>query len=124
CRPRTLLANEALEVGHLAFHFLAGGVGGGAYALDTQLEFVGVGSARQSFVNGDELLGVEIEKRLIEGLHTVLAGASGDSIMNEASLVGIDNAIADVCSGNHDFDRGHTALVVGAADEALGNDGF
>ena len=31
---RALLAGEALEVGHLAFHFLASGVGGGADALD------------------------------------------------------------------------------------------
>jgi hypothetical protein len=31
---RWLLAGEALEVGHLLFHFFAGGVGGGADALD------------------------------------------------------------------------------------------
>src|SRR5215471_7933598 len=76
-RRYKLPAGEALEVGHLALHFLARGVGSGADALDAQLEFVGVGSARQSFVDGDELLGVEIEERLIESLHAVLAGAGG-----------------------------------------------
>src|SRR6266849_3215110 len=45
-----LLAGEALEVGHLTLHFLAGGVGGGADALNAQLEFVGVGGAREGFV--------------------------------------------------------------------------
>src|SRR6267142_4984708 len=54
-----LFSGEALEVGHLRGHFLAGGVGGGANTLDAQLKFVGVGGARESFVEGDELLGVE-----------------------------------------------------------------
>ena len=31
---RELLAGEAFEVGHLLFHFFAGGVGGGTDALD------------------------------------------------------------------------------------------
>jgi hypothetical protein len=44
-----LLAGEALEVGHLALHFLAGGVGGGADALDAKTEFVWVGGAAESF---------------------------------------------------------------------------
>jgi hypothetical protein len=43
--PTMLLAGEAFEVCHLAFHFLAGGVGGGTDTLDAQLEFVGVGGA-------------------------------------------------------------------------------
>src|SRR5260370_25101253 len=77
-----LFAGEALEVGHLALHLFAGGVGGGADALGAELEFVGVGGARQSFVEGDELFGIEIEERLIEGLHTVLAGAGGESVMD------------------------------------------
>src|SRR6266566_3915573 len=66
-----LFAGEALEISHLGLHFLAGGAGGGADALDAQLEFVGVGSARQSLVDGDQLLGVQIEERLVEGLHAV-----------------------------------------------------
>src|SRR5260370_30643379 len=45
-----LFAGEALEVGHLALHFFASGVGGGADTLDAQLEFVGVGGAREGFV--------------------------------------------------------------------------
>src|ERR1700674_1777652 len=61
-----LLAGEALEVGHLRGHFFAGGVGGGANALDAQLEFVGVRCALLGFVESNELLGVEVEERLIE----------------------------------------------------------
>src|SRR6267142_1604935 len=45
-----LFASEALEVGHLAFHLFAGGVGGGAYALNAQLELVRVGGARKGFI--------------------------------------------------------------------------
>src|SRR6266446_6383440 len=91
-----LLAGEALEVGHLALHLFACGVRSGADALDAQLEFVGVGGARQSFVEGDELFGVQVEERLIEGLHAVLAGAGGDGVVNQARLVRVDDAIADV----------------------------
>src|SRR5207245_4052928 len=91
-----LFTGEALEVGHLALHFLAGGVGGGTNTLDAQLEFVGVGGARESFIESDELLGVEIEKRLIERLHAVLAGAGGDGVVNQARLVRVDDAIANV----------------------------
>src|SRR6266436_6247118 len=119
-----LLAGEALEVGHLALHFLAGGVGGGANTLNAQLELVGVGRASQSFVKSDELLGVKIEERLIERLHAVLAGAGGNGVMNQARLVRVDDAIADIASGDHDFDGGNAALVVGAAHEALRHDGL
>src|SRR5712692_10933244 len=82
-----LSAGEALEVGHLALHFLAGGVGGGANPLNAQLEFVGVGGAREGFIEGDELLRVEVEERLVEGLHAVLAGASGDGVVDQARFV-------------------------------------
>ena len=119
-----LLAGEALEVGHLALHFLAGGVGGGADTLDAQLEFVRVGGAEQRFFEGDELLGVEIEERLVESLHAVLAGAGGDGVVDEARFVGVDDAIANVGGGDHHFDGGHAAFIVGAAHEALGDDGF
>src|SRR6266851_8085243 len=114
--PIKLFAGEALEVGHLALHLFAGGVGGGADALGAELEFVGVGGARQSFVEGDELFGIEIEERLIEGLHTVLAGAGGDGVMDEARLVRINDAITDVRGGDHDFAGGDAAFVVGAPD--------
>src|SRR5438105_14274852 len=109
-QPLHLLAGEALEVGHLAFHLLAGGVGSGADALDAQLEFVGVRGAGQSFVDGDELLGVEIEERLIEGLHAVLAGAGGDGVVNQARFVRIDDAVTNVRGGDHDLDRKSTRL--------------
>src|SRR6267142_2615897 len=119
-----LLAGEALEVGHLRGHFLAGGVGGGANALDAQLEFVGVGGARESFVERNELFRVEIEERLVERLHAVLAGAGGDGVMNQARLVRVDNAIANVSGGDHHFDGRHAALVIGAAHQALRYDRF
>src|SRR5713226_7276882 len=119
-----LLAGEALEVGHLALHFLAGGVGGGADALNAQLEFVGIGGAREGFIQGDELLGVEIEERLIERLHAVLAGAGGDGVVDQSRLVRVDDAVADVPGGDHDFDGGNAALVILAAHQALRNDGL
>src|SRR5580692_968038 len=70
-----LLASEALEVGHLRGHFFASGIGGGTNTLDAQFEFVWIGRARESFVEGDEFLGVQVEERLIEGLHAVLRSA-------------------------------------------------
>src|SRR6266705_5789442 len=119
-----LFAGEALEVGHLALHFLAGGVGGGADALDAQLEFVGVGGAREGFVESDELFRVQVEERLIERLHAVLAGARGDGVVNQARLVRVDDAIADVAGGDHDFAGRHAAFVIRAAHQALRDDGL
>src|SRR5437868_873683 len=121
-QPLHLLAGEALEVGHLAFHLLAGGVGSGADALDAQLEFVGVRGAGQSFVDGDELLGVEIEERLVEGLHAVLAGAGGDGVMNQARFVRVDDAVSDVPGSDHDFAGGDAAFVIRAAHQPLRDD--
>src|SRR5216684_5132055 len=105
-----LLAGEALEIGHLRGHLFAGGVRSGANTLNAQLEFVGVGGARQGFVERDELLGVEVEERLIKGLHTVLAGAGGDGVMNQARFVRVDDAVADVTGGDHDFASGTRPL--------------
>src|SRR5258708_26329281 len=95
-----------------------------AKTLNAQLEFIGVGSARESFIESDELLRVEIEERLIERLHAVLAGAGGDGVVNQACFIRVDDAIADIAGGDHDFDGGNAALVVGAANETLGDDGF
>src|SRR5216683_689340 len=117
-----LFAGEAFEVGHLRGHFLAGGVAGGADALDAQLEFVGVRGARQSFVERDELLRVEVEERLIEGLHAVLAGAGGDGVMDQARFVRVDDAVSDVAGGDHDFACGYAALVIRAAHQPLRDD--
>jgi len=44
--------------------------------------------------------------------------------MNQARLVSVDNAIADVGGGDHDFDGGDAAFVIGSTNEALRNDGF
>src|SRR6266704_3265278 len=119
-----LFSGEALEVGHLALHFLAGGVGRGADALDAQLEFVGVGGAREGFIESDELLRVQVEERLIERLHAVLAGAGGDGVVNQARLVRVDDAVADVAGGDHDFAGRHAAFVIRAAHQALRDDGL
>jgi hypothetical protein len=62
--------------------------------------------------------------RVIESLHAVLAGAGGDGVVDQTRFVRVDDAIADVSGGDHDFDGGDTAFVIGAANEALRNDGF
>src|SRR6516162_9931744 len=82
-----LLTSEAFEIGHLRGHFLPRSVRRGTNALDAQLELVGVGRAREGFVQGDELLGVEIEERLIESLHAVLRSAGGNRVVDQAGLV-------------------------------------
>src|SRR5579863_8461286 len=116
---RSLLAGEAFEVGHLAFHFFARGIGSGADTLNAEAELVGVRSADERFIESDQVLGVKIEKRLIESLHAVLRTASGDGVVNQAGFVSVDYAIADVAGGDHDFDGRDAALIVGAADQAL-----
>jgi len=68
---------------------------------------------------GDELLRVEVEERLIERLHAVLAGAGGDGVMNQTRFVRVDDAIANVASGDHDFAGRDAAFVIGAANKAL-----
>src|SRR5258708_20965848 len=95
-----------------------------AKTLNAQLEFIGVGSGGESLMESDELLRVEIEERLIERLHAVLAGAGGDGVVNQARFIRVDDAIADVARGDHDFDGGNAALVVGAANETLGDHGL
>src|SRR5581483_11917158 len=89
-------SGEALEIGHLALHFLAGGVRSGTDALNAQTEFVRIGRAHEGFLERDELLVVEIKERLIEGLHAVLRSAGGDGVVDEARFVRVDDAIADV----------------------------
>src|SRR5580700_421772 len=73
-----LAAAEAVEFGHGAFHFFASGVCGGANTLNAEAEVVRIRSAHESFFESDEVARVEIEARLIECLHAVLAGAGGD----------------------------------------------
>src|SRR5258708_1476637 len=59
--PGMLSPAGAIELGHRALHFFAGGVRSGADALDTELEVVWVGRADERFFVGDELAGVEVE---------------------------------------------------------------
>src|SRR5208283_4412550 len=72
----------------------------------------------------DQVARVEIEERLIESLHAVLADAGGDGVADHARLVGVDDAIANVSGGDHDFDGGHTARAIGFAHQALADYGF
>src|SRR5580704_1017454 len=114
----------AVEFGHGAFHIFAGGIGAGADALDAQPEIVRIARAQNGFFEGDQVARVEIEERLIEGLHAILADAGGDGIADHARLIGIDDAISDVSGGNHDFDGWDAARAIGFAHQALADDGF
>src|SRR6202167_825360 len=125
--PLTDLAARAVgavEFGHGAFHIFAGGVGAGADALDAQPEIVRIARAQNGFFEGDQVARVEIEERLIERLHAVLADAGGDGVADHARLVGIDDAIANVSGRDHDFDGRDAAGAVGFAHQALADDGF
>src|SRR5580692_815272 len=117
-------AAGAVEFGHGAFHVLARGIGGGTDTLDAETEIVRIGSTQNRFFEGDEVTGIQIEERLIEGLHAVLAGASRDGVANHAGLVRVDDAIANVTGGDHDFDRGDAAAAIGFAHQALADHGF
>ena len=46
------------------------------------------------------------------------------SLMNEPGLFRCNDALADVIGGNQHFDRGHASGPIGAAHEALGDDGL
>src|SRR6516162_11261387 len=116
---RWLFSREALEVSHLRGHLLASGVGGGADTLNAQLELVRIRGPHQGLVERDEFLRVQVEERLIEGLHPVLRGAGADRVVDQTGLVRVDDAVLDVRRGNHDFDGRDAALVIGAAYEAL-----
>jgi hypothetical protein len=83
---------------------------GGADALDAEAEVVRVGRAHESFFESDQVARIEIEERLVEGLHAVLAGAGGDGVANQARFVGIDDAIADVAGADHHFNGGTRPL--------------
>src|SRR5277367_709384 len=113
-----------VEFGHGAFHVFAGGIGAGADALDAETEVVRIGCAQNGFFEGDQVARVEIEERLIESLHAVLADARGDGVADHARFVGIDDAIANVSGGDHDFDGRNAAAAIGFAHQALADDGF
>src|SRR3954464_13186077 len=59
-------------------HLVARDVGGELHALDLEPELVRVGGALERLVERDQAALVELEERLVEGLHPVLAGAEGD----------------------------------------------
>src|SRR5579863_9661066 len=115
---------EALEFGHGTLHLLAGGVGGGANTLHAESEVVRIRRAQERFLQSDEIARIEVEERLIERLHAVLAGASGDGVANHTRLVGVDDAIANVARGNHYLDGRNAAHSVASAHEALADDGL
>src|SRR5580658_3871485 len=113
-----------VEFGHGAFHVFAGGIGAGADALDAQPEIVRIRCAQNGFLKRDQVARVEIEERLIESLHAILADAGGDGVANHARFIGIDDAIANVSGGDHDFDGRDAAGAIGFAHQALADDGF
>src|SRR5262245_8207490 len=84
-----------LERFHGLRHFLGGHVGGGLDALDLELELVRVAGASQRLLVRDQLLLVEVEDGLVEGLHAVLRHAGGDRLVDQAGLVLVDDAVAD-----------------------------
>src|SRR3984885_11129334 len=113
-----------VEFGHGAFHIFAGGIGAGADALDAQTEGVRIGGAQNHFFECDQVARVEIEERLIESLHAVLADAGGDGVADHARLIWVDDAIANVSGGDHDFDGRDAAAAVGFAHQSLADDGL
>src|SRR5271170_7026040 len=114
----------AVEFGHGAFHIFAGGIGAGADALDAQTEIVRIAGAQNGFFERDQVARVKIEERLIESLHAVLTDAGGDGVADHARFVGIDDAVADVAGGDHDFDGRDAAGAIGFAHQALADDRF
>jgi len=44
--------------------------------------------------------------------------------VNQARFCRVEDANRDVAGGDHDFDGGNAALVVGATNETLGDDGL
>ena len=65
---------------------------------------------------------VEVVKRLVKGLHSVLGDAGRNGVMNQAGLIRIDNAIADIFRGNQHFHRRGASNAVRLAHQALGDD--
>src|SRR5580658_6189665 len=113
-----------VEFGHGSFHVFAGGIGAGADALDAQTEVVRVGGAQNRFFECDQVARVQIEERLIESLHAVLADAGGDSVADHTRLIWVDDAVANVSGGDHDFDGRDPAAAIGFAHQALADDGL
>src|SRR3984885_12906145 len=86
-----------VEFGHGAFHIFAGGIGAGADALDAQTEVVRIGGAQNRFFECDQVARVEIEERLIESLHAVLAEAGGDGVADYSRFSLADDGLQ--CAG-------------------------
>src|SRR5262249_41241119 len=103
-------------------HLVAAQIGGRRNALDPELELVDVRCPPQCLFVRDQLLLEETEDRLIERLHPVLRGAGGNRGVGEVCLRLVDDAVADECCPDHDFDGGCPAVPIGARDQALRDD--
>src|SRR3984893_10549046 len=125
-RPTLVLSRlplaKAFKFVHGALHILASRVSRGADALDAEAEVVRVRGAQDRFFERDEVARVQIKERLIKGLHAVLASAGGNGLTDQARLVGVDDAIADIAGRDHHFDGRNAALAVAPAHEALADD--
>src|SRR6202158_6258539 len=75
-------------------HLLARDVGGELHALDLELELVRIGGALERILERDQAALVQLEERLIEGLHAVLAGAQGDLLADVLRLLFVLDALA------------------------------
>ncbi len=69
--------------------------------------------------SGDQPGLVELEERLVEGLHAVLAGAERDLLADVLGLLLVLDAVPDVRRRDQDLHGGHAALAVGAGHQAL-----
>ena len=89
--------------------------------LHEELEVVRAAGDLGRVAERDQAFLVQIEERLIEGLHAVEV-AFLDGVADQHGLVGVQDEVADPVRGHHDLDGGHAASAVGAREQALRDD--
>src|SRR5678816_442525 len=87
-------------------------VAGGMYALDLEPELVRVRRPAERFIQRDDVLGVELVERLVEGLHPVLRGSRGDRLAYQLGLLLVLDADPYVTGRAQYLDRRHAAVAV------------
>src|SRR5678816_1252029 len=88
-------------------------VAGGMYALDLEPELVRVRRPAERFIQRDDVLGVELVQRLVEGLHPVLRGSRGDRLAYQLGLLLVLDAVSYAVSYTHL--RAHRLLSISYA---------